>query len=593
MKKAGSLGITYPECRGWLIKFGYSDSNEVKRFFMIRGSELRWGMDMSDSKYLSVKLNELIGISLGQETTTFKRMVNSRESFYPWCCFSLIFVGRTLDLSTIEGCATTWILALQEAASQHGATLLAPFTKFDLTRRVVIMKIRAKADGMGKSLVIHLRDTLHACLSNKSCKPNICEGSMYGTGHSHPQSLSNDLQGLRKELSMIRASVADFKSIPIEYSSLLREIISYLPRQSNSHSDNIQSLQNEITVLRDERRNLVNEIMELKGSIRVFVRVRPLLREESDESDVPTVTTHLDRVSVFTEHDARTKTFEFDEVLGSQTNQERVFRTVDPFIASFMNGYNVCIFAYGVTNSGKTYTMEGNDANPGLVSSAVKKVLNERPKGVALTLSVTQIYNEEVHDLLNGGVQVDLKVAGEGFRLLKNREFEVNSWDEASDLIREAGLLRATNITKLNALSSRSHCIYTFTMRCSSESRKVLSKLNLIDLAGSENVNRSGATGGVLKEAQTINKSLSALGDVVHALIEAKKLKKSSSHIPFRNSKLTMMLKDSLQGNSKVLMIVQVSPRQSDVIESLGSLQFGSRVRTIELGKPLRSSQAD
>jgi kinesin family protein C2/C3 len=163
-------------------------------------------------------------------------------------------------------------------------------------------------------------------------------------------------------------------------------------------------------------------------------------------------------------------------------------------------------------------------------------------------------------------------------------EIEVNDLDEALRVIKKASQLRATNATKINQLSSRSHCIVSIRIISSNSE----GKLNLIDLAGSENVGRSGAIGSSLREAQNINKSLSALGDVVHALIE-KRRSGGNLHVPFRNSKLTMLLRDSLQGNSKTIMILQVSPAQADVCETMNSLSFGQRVRTVEIDKAMRN----
>ena len=577
-----------PQFTGWLLKFGYSDSNVVKRFFRISGGQFRWGTDENDSKFLSVQLNEIIGISLGRETTTFKRVSSVNGVCFPWCCFSLIFIGRTLDLCMIDAeDAIYCILALQKAASIYGASLLTEFTRSDLVRRTVMMKIRFKAEKLGKSLASHFRDTLQACLLEENHKPcNPKERPRFE--YCAPKSLREKLCELRRDMQDLRASVDNLKNVPKEYRNHIIQFLDNMPSRMKDGSKIVQSLQTDLEHLKRENKALLNEIMELKGNIRVFVRVRPLLANETDDSDQPTITTRTDRISVYGSHDARARSFDFDEVFPPCSSQDDVLRSVDPFITSFLNGYNVCLFAYGVTNSGKTYTMEGDADNPGIVLAALEKVFAEAPKGVSVSLSITQIYNEVIHDLLNDATPVDIKVSPEGFQLTQIRRVELDSMSTARRHIYSAAQLRASHSTKLNAHSSRSHCIFTVSM-LSLSNGAILSKLNFIDLAGSENVNRSGATGGVLKEAQAINKSLSALGDVIHSLIEAKKLNKNGAHIPFRNSKLTMMLKDSLQGESKVLMIVQVSPRQCDVIETLSSLQFGSRVRMVELGKPKRN----
>merc|ERR1719433_2654927 len=146
--------------------------------------------------------------------------------------------------------------------------------------------------------------------------------------------------------------------------------------------------------------------------------------------------------------------------------------------------------------------------------------------------------------------------------------------------ISDASKNRATSTTDMNDQSSRSHSIVTVRTQCTLKgSDTYVGKIHLIDLAGSENVNKSGVTGQGMKEAQNINKSLSALGDVIQALVA------KTPHVPFRNSKLTMMLKDSLGGDSKTLMIVQSSPAQSNVVETLSSLNFAARARNVELGR--------
>merc|ERR1712125_148998 len=147
---------------------------------------------------------------------------------------------------------------------------------------------------------------------------------------------------------------------------------------------------------------------------------------------------------------------------------------------------------------------------------------------------------------------------------------------------------RTTMKTDMNEESSRSHSIVqvkTVNIH-KQDKREYIGKINLVDLAGSENVNKSGVSGQGMREAQNINKSLSALGDVIGALIS------KSGHVPYRNSKLTMMLKDSLGGDSKTLMIVQCSPAQTNVTETLSSLNFASRARNVELGKAKRNTTA-
>jgi len=258
---------------------------------------------------------------------------------------------------------------------------------------------------------------------------------------------------------------------------------------------------------------------------------------------------------------------------------------------SVLDGYNVCIFAYGQTGSGKTYTMSGTPSDPGLNVLTLQELFNIK-KGRAgevetrLTIMVTEIYNEMIKDLLGGqstmSKKLDVKLNSDGTTTVPGlTEQNVETLDDVLQAMQTAQSNRTTMQTDMNDESSRSHSIVQVKTSCihKKDKKQFMGKINLIDLAGSENTNKSGVTGQGMKEAQNINKSLSALGDVISSLVA------KSGHIPYRNSKLTMMLKDSLGGDSKTLMIVQCSPSQTNVTETLSSLNFASRARNVELGK--------
>jgi len=272
--------------------------------------------------------------------------------------------------------------------------------------------------------------------------------------------------------------------------------------------------------------------------------------------------------------------------------QSEVFEEVKPLATSVLDGYNVCIFAYGQTGSGKTFTMTGNAENPGLnvrVLTELFRIRGER-KGeceIKITLMITEIYNETIKDLfVTKQKKLDIKTNPDGTNCVPGlTETDVCSVDDVLKLMKEAQSNRTVMATDMNEESSRSHSIVQVKTVASfkKDSREYVGKINLIDLAGSENVNKSGVQGQGMREAQNINKSLSALGDVMQALIA------KTPHIPYRNSKLTMMLKDSLGGDSKTLMIVQASPAQINVTETLSSLNFASRARNVELGKAKRN----
>ena len=575
----------------WLFKYAYSDSKCIRRFFWLSRDmkELRWGNTFHDKRYLSVQLSEMIGITFGSDTTTFAKLRALPDHPEPWLCFSLIFVGRTLDLSTPSDNAHQWFEAIQFASRCVGGSCITSLTRSELTRRKMMMKVRSKAHKLGLTLGEHVRRTLERVLG----KPKIFT-PISRIGHivrSKPRNSFDPralIDSMKSELATLRSLVYDMKQTDF-VTDACDGILEFISTPSCLHSRDSyasQLIRQDLFAAQAEVRRLHNELMDLKGNIRVFARVRPMLPGEVDEA----VSVKDFRLTVYNENDARNRIFEFDSAFSQSATQTQVFGEVSPFITSFIHGYNICLFAYGVTNSGKTYTMEGTDDDPGINHLALKTIFQNLGSDTIVTISVVQIYNEAVYDLLNDRAQLEIKCVGEVFTLSDLTQRALSSSEEACSIMHAAGQLRATNATKLNISSSRSHFVVTLHMRSSSDPTRVISKLNLIDLAGSENVNRSGASGEILKEAQSINRSLSALGDVMHALIQSKT--QPRTHVPFRNSKLTMLLRDSLQGSSKVLMMLQVSPKQADVTESLGSLQFGLRVRTVELGKAKRSSLA-
>lgn len=307
-----------------------------------------------------------------------------------------------------------------------------------------------------------------------------------------------------------------------------------------------------------ERKRLHNQLLELRGNIRVFCRVRPLNSREKESC-----VSFPEEANICIEQgkgkDA--KVFQFDHVFGPQSTQSEVFEETQPLITSMLDGYNVCIFAYGQTGTGKTHTMEGYGDQPGVNTRALQALFDlakERKKLFTydIKVSILEIYNETLVDLLVGrsGAKLEVKPHPEGgTHVPELTVVPVTCMQDVQRLMDKGKANRSVGATCMNEHSSRSHCIlsvYTES-RAVATGARAQGKLHLIDLAGSERVGRSGATGDRLKEAQNINQSLSALGDVVAALIAKQK------HVPFRNSKLTFFLQDSLGGDSKALMFVQ------------------------------------
>lgn len=342
------------------------------------------------------------------------------------------------------------------------------------------------------------------------------------------------------------------------------------------------------------RKKYHNELVELKGNIRVFCRVRPKIKEDGG-GVMGNIVVDYDRDDnglIYVNNKGRSQTFEMDLVFTPESTQQQVFDEVQSLVTSCVDGFNVCIFAYGQTGSGKTFTMEGNKDNPGINQRALAMLFKEtEDRGqdwtFTITVSVMEIYNEMIRDLLSGDpsykMEVKMKSDG-GLHVPGLCSEEVKSVEDVNQVFALGQKNRATATTNMNEHSSRSHALLTVQVLGVNKTTNVrtMGKLNLVDLAGSERVSKSGADGTRLKEAQNINKSLSCLGDVIHAL------RSKQSHVPYRNSKLTYLLQDSLGGDSKTLMIVQIAPVEKNLGESVCSLNFAQRVRTVELGQASR-----
>ncbi|KAK9078136.1 hypothetical protein SSX86_002193 [Deinandra increscens subsp. villosa] len=438
----------------------------------------------------------------------------------------------------------------------------------------------------------------------------------------HVGSLAFAVEGQVKEKSKWFASLRDIsrklKIMKMDQVKLLEEAEAYKKHAAdmNDMSCIIQSRINEQVMQHEdlkirfnegakERKQLYNKIQELKGNIRVFCRCRPLNSEEIAEGasvafDFEAAKDGELRVKP---NVAFKKNFKFDSVFSPEANQVDVFEDTSSFATSVLDGYNVCIFAYGQTGTGKTFTMEGTNENRGVnfrTLEEVFRVINERKNQIRyeISVSVLEVYNEQIRDLLlptsQPGVaakRLEIRQVGEGLHHVPGLvEAEVSNMGEVWEVLKTGSSSRAVGSTNANEHSSRSHCIHCVMVKgenlASGECTR--SKLWLVDLAGSERVAKTEVQGERLKETQNINRSLSALGDVISALAT------KSAHIPFRNSKLTHLLQDSLGGDSKTLMFVQISPNENDLSESLCSLNFASRVRGIELGpakKQIESSE--
>eukprot|EP01060_Flectonema_neradi_P012248 TRINITY_DN1912_c1_g1_i1.p1 TRINITY_DN1912_c1_g1~~TRINITY_DN1912_c1_g1_i1.p1 ORF type:complete len:701 (+),score=182.49 TRINITY_DN1912_c1_g1_i1:63-2165(+) len=361
------------------------------------------------------------------------------------------------------------------------------------------------------------------------------------------------------------------------------------------------------------RKQYYNTIQELRGNIRVFARVRPLIGLELAKGNTETCTNYpKDEPEMLTVTDTRsTKKYTFNKVYGPTSTQEDIFVDTLPLIDSVVDGYNVCVFAYGQTGSGKSFTMEGpsleevsNEAEflklRGVNRRAIDRlysIIQERSDAEEVTvyLSVLEIYCEKIRDLLQTNkkllenadpkIRVGLHPVGE-FEVPGNYveglvQKQVNSANEIVTLLDQAKASRKEGKTDMNAHSSRSHMILTLVVCCKNVATGAQSfgKLNLIDLAGSERLAKTNATGQQAVEAKNINNSLSCLGKVIYDL------QAGSSFVNYRDSKLTHLLQDSLGGSSKVLMFANCSPAASNSGETKNTLEMASRAMKCSLGQ--------
>ncbi|ELU17379.1 hypothetical protein CAPTEDRAFT_151173 [Capitella teleta] len=332
-------------------------------------------------------------------------------------------------------------------------------------------------------------------------------------------------------------------------------------------------------------------------AVKVIVRSRPMNERERDLKckEVVTIDTKIGQCSMRNPADSKAppKTFTFDGAYGSDSTTETIYADIGyPLVEGVTEGYNGTIFAYGQTGCGKSFSMQGitNPATQrGIIPRAFDHIfetitVSEKSKYL-VHASYLEIYNEEIRDLLGKDVKqkLDLKEHPEKGVYVQNLSMHPCKHVSDCTKVMERGWKnRATGSTLMNADSSRSHSIFSIHLeRCEQdeegEDHIRAAKLNLVDLAGSERQAKTGATGDRLKEATKINLSLSALGNVISALVDGK-----SKHIPYRDSKLTRLLQDSLGGNTKTLMVACLSPADNNYDETLSTLRYANRAKNIK-----------
>jgi len=347
--------------------------------------------------------------------------------------------------------------------------------------------------------------------------------------------------------------------------------------------------------------------------IKVAVRCRPLRQFEIERGAVDNVFQASGNEAVLKDPNNESSTpkrFAFDFVYDGTSTQDQVYQdNVTPLLEKAFAGFNATVFAYGQTGAGKSWTMSGNAQHPGIIPrmsaelfQKIEKLREDyaaqgKERHFMVEASFFEIYNEQVFDLLVAKTKPGAKRKNLMLRETKARgvyvdglnELVVKSESEIADIISQGNTNRSVGATSMNAESSRSHSIFTLKIHqreaveaAGGKEIKIFSKINLVDLAGSERSSKTNATGARLKEGANINKSLTTLGTVINTLAKNAGAKKKD-FVPYRNSKLTRVLQESLGGNSLTVMIAALSPASDNFAETLSTLKYADRAKAIKL----------
>jgi hypothetical protein len=375
--------------------------------------------------------------------------------------------------------------------------------------------------------------------------------------------------------------------------------------EAKENAEQRQKFENQYKVEIKLRKKYWNMLEDAKGKVRVYARIRPLSTKEAERGDESKVEI-VDETSLALSMSfggagtpEERRVMPYDSVFGPNSTQLDIFDECQGMVLSCLDGYNACVFAYGQTGAGKTWTMSGNDEkreNWGLTRRFIEFLFSEihdleGTANVKVSCEFMEIYCNELRDMfyamdnhgdsiaMKNKPKLDVKDLGKKGIIVKGvTEKIVSDSDEMMNLFNEANKYRVVTATAMNAESSRSHSVFTIKTELYNITTKQThhGKLNIIDLAGSERTAKSEVTGQQLKEANEINKSLLALGGVIRKLSEP-----DGTVIDFRSSKLTHVMKDSLGGTAKTLMFVNLSPSADNVVETKGSLDFASNTKNI------------
>lgn len=332
-------------------------------------------------------------------------------------------------------------------------------------------------------------------------------------------------------------------------------------------------------------------------SVKVVVRCRPMNQKEIAQGHQRIIEMNVKKGTIEINNPAKKeevpRMFTYDSVYDWNSKQIDLYdETFRQLVDSVLEGYNGTIFAYGQTGTGKTFTMEGVRSDPvlrGVIPNSFEHIFTHiartQNQQYLVRASYLEIYQEDIRDLLSKDQsrRLELKERPDTGVYVKDlQSFVCKSVKEIEHVMNVGNQNRAVGATNMNEHSSRSHAIFIVTIECSEpgadgENHIRVGKLNMVDLAGSERQTKTGATGERLKEATKINLSLSALGNVISALVDGK-----STHVPYRDSKLTRLLQDSLGGNARTVMVANIGPASYNFEETITTLRYANRAKNIK-----------
>ena len=394
------------------------------------------------------------------------------------------------------------------------------------------------------------------------------------------QSLTNIVTHLLKHndkdiaKNIIASSLSS--SFSITYEDMTKELLSLIDEEQSAM---INQFKSEIAL----RRKIHERYMTLRGKMRVMVRLRPLLSQESSSANkkyLKNTFNIFDNTLSLSLPKKNTK-YEFDYIFDHRSEQSDIYDEVKMLIENIFRENNIVIIAYGQTNSGKSYTIDGdsNNEHDGILIRAIKDLFAVRKahskKKISISITIIEVYNDIIYNLLineDNIVEIYENTKTKKTSFLNLDLIELNDIEKAKEILEIARNKRKTNDNTYNIRSSRSHCVYTLYVNYIDGEKKKNTRVDFVDLSGSERLAKRDVVDELTKkESLFINKSLSSLNNVLNAI------RIKSKHIPYRDSKLTFYLKESITKSVNILLILQCSPKSEDESETICTLDFGSR----------------